>query len=146
MSILAVFRDPGPLRDRELSLKLTRCHPADPAMGYAPTYEFSMRLENRSRSVGQIHLRLGDSYLLTHYFGQIAFGVAEKSRGRGLAARSLKLLFGLARSHGIDPLWITCNPDNWASRKTCEHSGASLVEIVEVGDIGHQKCRYRIDL
>jgi tagatose 1,6-diphosphate aldolase len=59
----------------------------------------------------------------------------------------------LARRHGINPLWITCNPDNHASRRTCERLGATLVEIVPV-PVGHtlyqrgerEKCRYRVDL
>jgi hypothetical protein len=29
-------------------------------------------------------------------------------------------------------LWITCNPDNWPSRKTCEYLGATLVEVVDL--------------
>ena len=50
-------------------------------------------------------------------------------------------------------LWITCNPDNFASRCTCERLGCKLVEIVRVPP-GHtlyqrgefEKCRYRLDL
>ena len=32
----------------------------------------------------------------------------------------------------MDVLWITCNPDNWPSRKTSEWIGATLVEIVDL--------------
>lgn len=42
------------------------------------------------------------------------------------------LLFELARKHGLDYLIITCNPDNWASRKTCEYAGGQLLEIAEL--------------
>ena len=64
-----------------------------------------------------------------------------------------QLLFGLARRHGLSELWITCNPDNIASRKTCERLGAEYVETVSLprdhvlyqrGE--REKCRYRIDL
>jgi tagatose 1,6-diphosphate aldolase len=57
----------------------------------------------------------------------------------------------LAGRHGIDPLWVTCNPDNFASRRSCERLGAQLVEIVPVplkhplyqrGEM--EKCRYRV--
>jgi tagatose 1,6-diphosphate aldolase len=63
------------------------------------------------------------------------------------------LLLPLARRHGLKDLWITCNPDNLASRRTCELAGAEFVEIVDLpansgmyrrGD--RQKCRYRLDL
>jgi tagatose 1,6-diphosphate aldolase len=50
-------------------------------------------------------------------------------------------------------LWITCNPDNHASRRTCERLGARLVEIVPVPKTDPlyargetEKCRYRIEL
>jgi tagatose 1,6-diphosphate aldolase len=61
------------------------------------------------------------------------------------------MLFPLARAHGIRILWITCNPDNWASRRTCERLGCHLADIVPVpsdhplylrGD--REKCRYWI--
>jgi tagatose 1,6-diphosphate aldolase len=50
-------------------------------------------------------------------------------------------------------LWITCNPENVASRRTCELVGGELVDIVELPpDIDmykegeRQKCRYRVRL
>jgi tagatose 1,6-diphosphate aldolase len=65
----------------------------------------------------------------------------------------VRLLLPLAKRHGLSPLWLTCNPDNVASRKSCELAGAELVETValprdeemyEHGD--RAKCRYRIVL
>ena len=38
----------------------------------------------------------------------------------------MRLLLPLARRHGLQTVWITCNPDNWASRRTCELAGAEL--------------------
>ena len=38
----------------------------------------------------------------------------------------------LARAHGHSLLWITCNPDNLASRRSCERLGAQYVDIVPV--------------
>jgi tagatose 1,6-diphosphate aldolase len=62
------------------------------------------------------------------------------------------LLLPLARSHGLMTIWITCNPDNFASRRTCELAGATLVEIVDLPEDNdmyqrgeRQKCRYRLD-
>ena len=37
-----------------------------------------------------------------------------------------------ALAHSLDRLWITCDPDNRASRTTCERLGAVLVEVVTV--------------
>ena len=53
----------------------------------------------------------------------------------------------------LDPLWITCDPENIASRRTLELAGAKFVEIVDVPENciihrnGHpRKCRYRLSL
>ena len=59
----------------------------------------------------------------------------------------------LARRHGLAELWITCNPENKASRRTCEFAGAELIEIVDLPphtdmyqEGERQKCRYRLQL
>jgi RimJ/RimL family protein N-acetyltransferase len=63
------------------------------------------------------------------------------------------LLLPFARRHGLKTIWITCNPNNWPSRRTCERLGATLVEIVPLPPDNDQyiagereKCRYRIEL
>jgi predicted acetyltransferase len=37
-----------------------------------------------------------------------------------------------ARPHGLDPLWITCDPANSASQRTINLVGARFVEIVDL--------------
>ena len=65
----------------------------------------------------------------------------------------MRLLSPVARRLGLGPLWVTCDPENVASRRTLERLGAELVEEVDVPpdcvifESGHpRKCRYRIDL
>ncbi|MGF1449230.1 MAG: GNAT family N-acetyltransferase [Opitutales bacterium] len=149
----SVFLDPGRLRDGELTLQLARCVPADPRREWVPAYIFSMRLPPGNQLAGSISLRLGRSEYLRLYAGQVGYTVEPPFRGQRLAARSLQLILPLARRHGLNPLWVTCNPDNIASRKTCERAGGEFVDIVDVpentelyqrGD--RQKCRYRFDL
>jgi len=90
---------------------------------------------------------------LIMYGGHLAYQVAPEYRGHRYATRGCKLLLPLARQHGFKTLWITCNPDNIASRRTCELVGAKLVEMVDLPeDIDmyqegeRQKCCYRLDL
>jgi tagatose 1,6-diphosphate aldolase len=103
--------------------------------------------------VGGIDLRIGTSQRLIMYAGQVGYGVDEIFRGHRFAARSVRLLFPLALRHHLNPLWITCNPDNFASRRTCELAGGTLMEIVPLPNSDElylegerEKCRYRFDL
>jgi tagatose 1,6-diphosphate aldolase len=146
------FLNPAVLRDRDLELHVRQWCPAN-LPGYAPAYHFNMLDGRSSEVVGNISLRLGDSDYLVRYCGQIGYGVKIEHRGRHYAARACRLLFPLALSHGLDPLWITCNPDNLASRRTCELAGGRFVEIVDLPEDcdmylrgERQKCRYRFDI
>ncbi len=147
------FHDPGKLVDGDLELVLTEKYPGDPTIGYVPTYRFKMRLVGQDGDIGQAELRVGNTHFIIMYGGHIAYGVLPEHRGHHYAARACRLLLPLARRHGMKTLWITCNPDNTASRRTCELAGATFVEIVDLPeDIDmywegeRQKCRYRLDL
>jgi tagatose 1,6-diphosphate aldolase len=147
------FVDPGMLVDGELRLFLAATEPQEAERVEVPTYRFVMRREAFDGDVGFINLRVGDTENIALYRGHIGYGVESEHRGHHFAARACALLFPLARRHGLIPLWITCDPDNVASRKTCERIGATLVEILDVPEEApayrygaRRKCRYRIDL
>jgi tagatose 1,6-diphosphate aldolase len=125
------------------------------ARGIVAEYHFWMRVKDHPELplAGGIGLRIGSSHDTVMYSGHIGYHVYPPTRGRHYAERACRLVLPLARRHGIHPLWITCNPDNYASRRTCERLGATLEEIVPVpaehtlyqrGE--KEKCRYRIDL
>ncbi len=146
-----LFFDPGILVDRELSLIGTKTTPADAARNLVPCYFFAMRV--RYQDVGAINLRIGHTPHIQQYAGHIGYGVDAAHRGHHYAERACRLLLPLAIRHGINPLWITCNPDNTPSKRTCERLGAHMVEIVslpqetDMYNRGERmKCRYRIDL
>jgi len=87
------------------------------------------------------------------YIGHIGYAVQEAFRGRHFAERAVRLVLPLAAEHGINPIWITCGPDNAASRRTIERLGAAYVETVDVPDdyplnpgMIRKKCRFRLDL
>lgn len=127
----------------------------NPLLGRVPAYTFWMRLRNRFpvEIGGSISLRIGVNDDLRRYLGHIGYGVYPPARGEHLAERATRLLFPLARAHGLTELWITANPDNIPSRRTCERLGGRLVDIVDLpithplflrGD--RRKCRYQIML
>ena len=145
------FLDPGYLCDGELSLALEQCVPANTFSGWSPTYEFTMRV--KGAIVGHINLRIGNTNHLRLYVGHIGYSVMPAHRGHHFAERACRLLFPLARAHGFKELWITANPDNYPSRRTCERLGAKLVEIIRLPEDSAmylrgecEKCRYRVDL
>lgn len=147
------FLQPGELIDDDLTLKLCATAPRDRQKGFSPAYIFDMRHTESNEKMGRIDLRIGETTNLLMYGGQIGYGVDAAYRGNRYASRSVKLLFALALRHELNPLWITCNPDNIASRKTCELAGGIMMEIVDLPKDNdmyrqgeRQKCRYRFDL
>jgi predicted acetyltransferase len=129
--------------------------PGDASAGLSPCYHFWMRRNDLPDFpiAGAVSLRIGNSYDTVMYYGHIGYHVYPMSRAKRFALRATRLLLPLAVQHGINPLWITCNPDNAPSRRTCQLLGAQFVEVVPVpmeyplyqrGD--REKCRYRLDL
>lgn len=147
------FLEPGRLVEGDLTLVLVEKSGGDPACGRVPFYKFEMRLVGTGKRVGNVDLRIGDTHDLVMYGGHLGYAVLPQHRGNRYAARSCALLLPLAREHGMERLWITCNPDNVASRRTCEILGAELIETVELpeGSAAYrkgerQKLRYKIEL
>jgi predicted acetyltransferase len=129
--------------------------PADSANGTVPTYHFWMRISDQTDLpiVGSISLRIGQTRNMLMFNGQVGYQVYPFARGHHYAERACRMLLPLAARHGLDPLWITCNPDNFPSRRTCERLGANLVETIDVPPENplyqrgeKAKCRYRMDL
>src|SRR5438045_799243 len=117
--VSAANRKPDDLKDGNLTVRLREFFPGDPFKNLVPAYLFDM-LSPAGERMGNIDLRLGDTNFLIMYAGQFAYGVDPQFRGHHFAARSCRLILPLARAHGMDPVWITCNPDNLASRRACE--------------------------
>ena len=141
--------DPGPLEDRDLRLVFSDFAPHP--VHRVPCSFFQMIDTASGTEAGTINLRLGWDENLILYAGHIGYGVHENCRGRRYAARSVSLLKPLARLHGFTELWITCDPGNTASRRTCDLAGAEFVEIVDLPPTSHyyarglrHKCRYRL--
>ncbi len=118
-----------------------------------PTLFFQIVRVDSGKRMGEINLRLGSNAHIERYAGHVGFNIDAAHRGHQYAARAVRLLMPLAREHGLNPLWLTCDPENLASRRSCTLAGARFVEIVDVPEgciiyrSGHpKKCRYRLDL
>ncbi len=140
------------LRDAEIHLKLERQKPGDDKRGLVPGYEFAICDVNTGRKMGEICLRVGFNEKI-FYGGNIGYTVSPKFRGHHYAAKACVLLKELAAKHRLKRLIITCNPENIASRRTCELAGASLRGIVDLPEYNdmyregeRRKCIYEIKL
>ena len=125
-----MFFDTSFLKDEEISLVLERTAAANPERGWVPAYYFAIRNKDGAK-IGECDLRVGHNEN-TYYGGNIGYSINEEYRGHHYAGKACLLLFELAKLHNLDYLIISCNPDNVASRKTCEYAGGKLSEIAEL--------------
>lgn len=144
-----MFLDTEFLKTEEIFLKLD--HTVEEKDDWLPTYHFKICLPDGTET-GVCDLRIGHSEGV-YYGGNIGYRVEEPFRGRRYAGKACLLLLQLAKRHDMEYLYITCNPENAASRKTCEYAGGTLEGIVDVPEGNDmyqrgekQKCIYRFAL
>jgi predicted acetyltransferase len=139
----------GNRSEGDVALMLRKVFRAGEADWPAPWYAFSILVDGIE--AGGIRLRVGDSELFCLWAGHIGFNVEPNFRGHRVAERATRLVLPLARFHGLNPVWLTCNPDNVASQITLRRLGAEFVETVSVPahyavfePTATQKQRYRL--
>lgn len=144
------FNDYRPFTDCQIEVVVREKRPGDEPRGLVPAYHFDIRLRGKSETIGGVNLRISNSRHIVMYAGHIGYGINEAYRGHRYAAKACNLISQVALDHGLKTLWITCNPDNWASRRTCEILGCEFIEIVDLPENTdmyqrgeRQKCRYR---
>jgi predicted acetyltransferase len=113
-----------------------------------PTYKYKIALHDSSEEIGTIDIRIGNNEK-TELHGNIGYSIYEQFRGNSFAGEACKIIMQVALAHGLKRLVISCNANNYASRKTCENIGANLNKIVDVPigsylyDKGErQSCKY----
>lgn len=147
-----MFFDVNDLRTDEIFLKLEKTAEANPEKRWVPAYYFKICLAADGTEVGQCDLRIGNTEK-TFFGGNIGYEVYEQYRGNHYAGKACLLLLLLAQRHGLPYLYIDCNPNNYASRKTCEYAGGNLVCITDMPTDNDryiegekQTCVYRFDI
>jgi predicted acetyltransferase len=76
--------------------------------------------------LGRIALRHQLNEHLLEVGGHIGYDVRPTARRRGHATAMLGRVLPIAHAMGLDPVLITCDADNEASRRTIEHHGGVL--------------------
>ena len=124
------FRRPA-ASDGVIDLYEQRVPLADEAMGFGREWTFLIAPHGRKREAGEINLRLGESECV-YYFGHIGYHIDPPYQGHHWAARACLLMLPLIRRCGPASVVITTDPDNVASRRTCERLGCVLESVVPV--------------
>jgi ribosomal-protein-alanine N-acetyltransferase len=112
------------LQDDDIELRLLWRDNPIPAKKWFPAYHFAILDKSTGSQAGTIDLRIGDTPRMRNLVGNIGYSVYSEYRGRSYAAKACELLRAVAASHGIDRLWITCDPDNLPSARVCDKIGA----------------------
>jgi tagatose 1,6-diphosphate aldolase len=83
----------------------------------------------------------------------VGYGVRARLPGPPFRGTGAPVVAAIGPPARLSELWITCNPENVASRRTCEFAGAEFVEIVDLPphvdmyrEGERRKRRYRLDL
>lgn len=147
-----MFFDTSNLRTEEIILSLDKTIEANPEKKWVATYMFKICSTLYGTEIGNCDFRIGNTEKL-YFGGNIGYAIYDQYRGNHYAGKACLLLFDLARKHNMKYLYITCNPDNYASRKTCEYAGGILESIIDLPTDNdmylegeRQKCIYRFNL
>ena len=95
-----------------------------------PLYYYDTIRKNDSVTVGKISIRIGNN-IHSNYNGHIGYEIFKEYRGNGYAYSASLMVLDVARFHGMDFIYLTCDESNVASYKTIEKLGAELVELCD---------------
>lgn len=123
-------------------------YPPPEEMAFGDVYDYKITAHGKRKEMGRISLRMGEGACI-YYFGHIGYHIDPPYRGHHYARLACELLRPILEGAGKHSVVITCDPDNWPSRKTCEGLGCTLERIVDVPlwirnkwEISEVKCRY----
>lgn len=94
--------------------------------GFAATKYYLICLNGEI--IGQANISYEDNDFILNFKGHIGYSIAPWERGKGYAKQALKLLVCLAARMGVDPIILTCDPENEASRRVILSAGAHLCD------------------
>lgn len=103
--------------EETISLSLSSVDSPNEKKQYVKAHNYDIIVSGKR--VGRCVLRIGHNQN-TFWGGNIGYFIDPPFRGQNYAQKACLLLFEEAVAEGLDYLIITCNPDNIASRKTCE--------------------------
>jgi len=95
------------------------------------------------RLLGAISIRTGENVGIDGHSG---YGIRPSERGKGYATEMLAMALEIMREKGINPVILSCAPDNEASARVMLHNGAVFVGDATEKDTGETVKVYQITL
>ena len=126
MTKFEFFSDFDFLSDGEITLRISQKYKGDDEL--LPFYYYDIIIGDSI--VGKISIRIGSNYH-SYYNGNIGYEIDKEYRGNNYSYKACKLVFQVAKAHGMNEMILTCDESNIASCKTIEKLGAELLEIVK---------------
>lgn len=123
-----------PLIDDDLELIFVEKRFAIAPDNEIPVYGFIMQNRGSGLEMGAINIKAGYTENIIKFRGNIGFAVNKAFRGHRYSGRSCLLLKAILQSLNVNPVYITCNPDNVASKKNIETTGATFLEEIIIPD------------
>ena len=110
-----------------LHLEIIEKNPGDDVI--LPFYWYDIYVGDKP--VGKISIRIGDNYH-SYYNGHVGYEVDPEYRGHRYSLEALKLVLPVAKHHGMERIYLTCDQSNEASRRIIELSGARPLGITKI--------------
>ena len=117
-----LFRRGPDYTDGEIDLIPIRLASPEKELGFGRERNWRITLHGKRQEIGRLSYRSGESDAL-YYFGHIGYHIDPPWRGNHYAAKACRLIADEIRRGGKSSVIITCDPDNTASRRTCEMLG-----------------------
>ncbi|MCG8553451.1 MAG: GNAT family N-acetyltransferase [Desulfobacterales bacterium] len=100
----------------------------------------------KEQVVGRLSIRHHLNDFLESIGGHIGYGVVKSYRRQGYGTEMLKQAIPICSSLGIRKALITCDTDNWGSRRLIEKCGGIFENTTNDPQLKIQKQRYWIDI
>ena len=147
MGLYQLFHKPE-YTDGIIDLIPVREASANRELGFGNDRVWRIAEHRKRKEIGRLSYRDGES-IGVYYYGHIGYHIDPPWRGHHYAARACMLIQDEIRRNGKSSVVITCDPENLASRKTCQAIGCVWESEVAVDvvlrskfDISARKERY----
>jgi predicted acetyltransferase len=112
--------------------------------GYVPSTNFWILDLDKEKVVGLVSLRHELNDNLRNYGGHIGYNIRKPERGKGYGTKALELALVKAKEIGLNKALVTCDHDNFASKKIIEKNGGEF-ETMNTMPSGRKKLLYWIE-